>query len=455
MLEADEDNLFEVVVSDDEAPEGNTESKDRGRSEQRGARRKRGHAPARGSGKKRRTQESEEEAEEQWDPPPPPVSGRKRQTAKHLSTMAGWKKCKQCAKHKEHKCYNADQAKCRDCFNDNRSLQRVSEHQECREDLDKLKTENPKEHEAVTKAFCKAREQAKKSASKLIFSIKTFRMTYRSSSGVRKEEQGEMMWEGEYMEFAQTAKAGFLTKAEAEANWARFLVDDDVEKDKFGPRNFKRCWVKVRDSITRFDEVAKDKELSQEEKLGKKTTAEQMRTKLKQLLGSTGLDAHDPMAFDDLMGAVRKCMGSAGSSSVFEGDGVLAPDVSSMMKDVHAKRRGTKRKAEGESQDDDEESSESANGEGNCPKSKEAGGKLPTPKKAKQDGEGEWFDEAKARKAERAYLAAVTALQESMAETEQSMKTSLAEFRSRPEDAKVGSTKLAFSAFLLSLQFDS
>ena len=58
-----------------------------------------------------------------------------------------------------------------------------------------------------------------------------------------------MMWEGEYMEFAKTAKAGYLSKQESEHNWSTWLADMAVVRDNDGPRGYLRLWVKTKDSI--------------------------------------------------------------------------------------------------------------------------------------------------------------------------------------------------------------
>ena len=55
-----------------------------------------------------------------------------------------------------------------------------------------------------------------------------------------------MMWEREYIEWAQTAEAGFLSPQEVELNWKLWLKDDSgVKKDDRGPRGFKRVWVEM------------------------------------------------------------------------------------------------------------------------------------------------------------------------------------------------------------------
>ena len=52
---------------------------------------------------------------------------------------------------------------------------------------------------------------------------------------MRKEGVWEMMWEAEFLEFAKSAKGGFLTDSEARTMWQRFLDDPDVDQDDDGP----------------------------------------------------------------------------------------------------------------------------------------------------------------------------------------------------------------------------
>ena len=75
-------------------------------------------------------------------------------------------------------------------------------------------------------------------------------MEFASKTGQRKEEIGEMMWEAEWYEFAKTAKAGYLSKVEAEAGWQAWMDDAEHPKDENGPRGYIRCLVKVKDIMT-------------------------------------------------------------------------------------------------------------------------------------------------------------------------------------------------------------
>lgn len=148
--------------------------------------------------------------------------------------------------------FNADQAACKHCYNDARALARVAKAQGLESELEKMQAESgEKEYRALFKAYSKAREKSRRDGSKLKFNIATFRIEHKSRSGSLREAIGEMMWEGEYYEFAKTAKAGFLSEAEMKENWQRWLRDESVPRDNNGPRNYLRLFVLCNGAIAR------------------------------------------------------------------------------------------------------------------------------------------------------------------------------------------------------------
>eukprot|EP00971_Amphidinium_carterae_P346443 6487890-Amphidinium_carterae.1 len=76
-----------------------------------------------------------------------------------------------------------------------------------------------------------------------------------SSTKVHRQTEGEMMWEKEYIQFAQTLKAGRLTDDEAKAKWQEWSSqaannDESVFTDLLGPVHHPlRIWVKTADKI--------------------------------------------------------------------------------------------------------------------------------------------------------------------------------------------------------------
>ena len=253
----------------------------------------------------------------------------------------GWRKCKQCTAWKEAEGFNEAQSKCKDCFNNNRSLRRIAEKQGLKEDLINMERDDPKQHAALVKAFNKERDSCKKTGEKIKFSINSFKLSYRTRAGVRGEQEGEMMWEAEWIEESKKAKHGYLSREEAESRWQGWLKDPKHPRDQLGPRNYLRLWVKTRDKISYFDEVSKDKELVKEERLGKAPSKAAIDNRLKLMAGDKGLESHELSDFGALTEkAVASIAASHGAGeSAMSGDGILGPDVEALLEGVNAKMK--------------------------------------------------------------------------------------------------------------------
>ena len=253
----------------------------------------------------------------------------------------GWRKCKQCTAWKEAESFNESQSKCKDCFNNNRSLRRIAEKQGLKEDLISMERDDPKQHAALVKAFNKERDSCKKTGEKIKFSINSFKLSYRAHAGVRGEQEGEMMWEAEWIEESKKAKHGFLSREEAESLWQGWLKDPKHPRDQLGPRNYVRLWVKTRDKISYFDEVSKDKELVKEERLGKAPSRAAIDSRLKLMAGDQGLESHELSDFSALTEkAVASMAASQGAGeSAMSGEGILGPDVEALLEGVNAKMK--------------------------------------------------------------------------------------------------------------------
>ena len=247
---------------------------------------------------------------------------------------ASWKKCKSCAKWKDGSEYNQSQAKCKKCFNDSRSLLRVAERQQIRGDLVTMEENDPKQYQALLKSFAKERERCAKTGERLKFSLSSFKLAYKSETGLRTSEEGEMMWEGEFYEFAKSAKMGFLSKQEAEAMWSQWEADKDHPRDKDGPRNYLRLYVKVRDVVSKYQDISKKKEVEREERLGKNPSAATLESRMKLLTGDVGMECHDFGSIEKLQEKAAQACGSG-----LTGEGLLAPDVTEMLEEVKAKHR--------------------------------------------------------------------------------------------------------------------
>ena len=264
----------------------------------------------------------------------------KKSSPKKGNPEQGWKKCKTCGTFKEDGSFNANQAKCKDCFNDLRALQRTAERQGSRQELEQMEASEPKMHTALVKAFVKERQKAKKTGQKLKFTIASFRITYRSSSGLRAEAESEYMWEGEYKEFAtKTAKGGYLSSQEAQESWDRMLADATVARDTKGPRNFVRLLIKVRDKVVNYDDVFKEKALSKEEKINKNASQAVFDARMGMVVGEDGLEKHDFCDFENLKRKANQAFAHSkpDEASGFSGAGVLSCDFDDLLDGVKTK----------------------------------------------------------------------------------------------------------------------
>eukprot|EP00971_Amphidinium_carterae_P195286 3875095-Amphidinium_carterae.1 len=165
------------------------------------------------------------------------------------------KKCTSCNEWKERSLhYHESQGRCKECSNLDCGLKRLAESQGMRSQLDTMQSDEGKLIRRV--------------GAKLKFSINEFIVEYKARVGSRAQEEGEMMWEGEYYEFARSIKMGSLSRAESEQNWKSYLEDPSIPKDWKGPGGYQRVWTKVRDTLSKFSETSEDKSLRIEEKLG-------------------------------------------------------------------------------------------------------------------------------------------------------------------------------------------
>ena len=142
----------------------------------------------------------------------------------HQMSTVDWKKCLGqggCSKWLATTDFYAGQSKCKECNAMNRHFQRCCDVQDCRQEVDGLSQADEEQHGAMMRAFAKERTRANTVGEKCKFNVKTWQIEWRSREGTRREDEGEMMWEAEYYEWAATAKAGFLSKQEKNHNGHR------------------------------------------------------------------------------------------------------------------------------------------------------------------------------------------------------------------------------------------
>lgn len=118
-------------------------------------------------------------------------------------------KCVDCDQWLEPDLFNQDQAKCRTCNNHRRSFGSYLKSQCCVDKYNKLQSSDPPTAKKAFKAFVKLRVSSNGKIAKLSFGMSAFIDREISSAGTRVQAEGEMMWEGEFYEFAATAKMVF------------------------------------------------------------------------------------------------------------------------------------------------------------------------------------------------------------------------------------------------------
>ena len=183
--------------------------------------------------------------------------------------LAQHKKCCGCGKHKPLTDFHEGKGKCNCCFNDRRSLLRLSDSQKCREVPDDMENKDEKQFESLVKTLSKARDQAKKTRSKMKLSIRAFRESYKAESGLRKQNIGEFMWIGEYIEFCKTVKMGSLSQEEARLKWQKMLDDKKDQRDNEGPRGMIRLAIQVTKQIIDYEDIARVRELERSARVNK------------------------------------------------------------------------------------------------------------------------------------------------------------------------------------------
>eukprot|EP00969_Alexandrium_andersonii_P163378 7221656-Alexandrium_andersonii.AAC.1 len=96
-----------------------------------------------------------------------------------------------------------------------------------------------------------------------------------------------------------------------EQNWNSWKDDANHPRDLDGPRGHLRLYVRTTTKITDFEEVSKEKTLTQEQRMNNKSTEAQLSDKLKQVFSSDGMESHDLSSFAALQaGAKRTLMGT-------------------------------------------------------------------------------------------------------------------------------------------------
>ena len=204
--------------------------------------------------------------------------------------------------------------------------------------------------------------------------------------------------------------------------------------DDHGPRGFKRCWVKTKDKITKYEDVGTSSEFTKHEKLNKKASEEQIRAKIDQVFNHGLHEINDAGGDDegkaDIMtsaGLQARAMTAMASGCALDGS-LTAPTIDDIQeKSVKKRKKGA---------DDDLLESD-----GDAPPEKAAKDK---DKEKDADGNGDgglknedWLEPAKVNRATRAYEKKLNALQTAITEQKRKMSEVIKEFDSKPEKREV------------------
>ena len=358
------------------------------------------------------------------------------------------KRCRDCGKVKASSEFYEDQSRCKPCSGGARAMMRVAEVQGCKEAVASFKAKNPAGFEAMQRSFNKQWSDTAKSGSKINFSCLSFIREWEKREGFKDSELGEFMWEGEFMEFAQTAKMGFLSKPEREKLWQDMLEESWRPRDKLGPRGYLRLWVKTKDQGERYSDISASKKLQLQEHT-KKPTEKAIRSKMEVVFGDAADDEISAnFNFDVLKSEALKASGHGGKM-----DGLMQEDLTEMMQTAQAAAARKKQKsshfsAEAEksnAEKDDESDSQSydaSSKSGSEAQGEDQGSKKNKGKGGKGKGgggRGTWYDaETKNLKAQRDFTRGIDTLKTQMDQLEKDMSGTVAEFRQRPCDAQAG-----------------
>ena len=313
--------------------------------------------------------------------------------------------------------FNKDQAKCRDCSNQERAFWRHADKQECKKEMSELQKSDPQMHKDIVRGFVRERIKCGQEEKKMKFSISTFKKSLQSRSGDRCDNQRQMMWHGHWLEEAKTAKHGYLTPEEAQSKWDAWLADETVFKDNNGPQGFRRVAVPDRTVLADFDEIAHQKELTQTERLSRTATAETLQARARMVVSESANPEGETVGGV----SVAELRTQAHVTGV-DMDAMSAPNLRYAAEAAAKNRRraskGGQNAADDENKDEDE-SQESGDKEQDEDKDK-----------AKDKEKNKWFDaETKCRKAERSWISGVESFEKTLKELLQECLNLLGEFR--------------------------
>ena len=141
-----------------------------------------------------------------------PQSDRKKGKNKKDKNDSDCKRCSICMQWKSKDEYSQGQGRCHECNRVERSLLQRAKTQGQSEYVASIKQSDEKQYRLMVKACGRQKAQAQKEHMKLKFSINVFRQQYKSIMGRRYQEISQMMWEGAFLLFCQSAEGGYLSE---------------------------------------------------------------------------------------------------------------------------------------------------------------------------------------------------------------------------------------------------
>ena len=241
------------------------------------------------------------------------------------------KRCRDCGKVKASSEFYEDQSRCKPCSGGARAMMGRGAG---------FKANKSARFEAMQRSFNKQWSDTAKSGSKINFSCLSFIREWEKREGFKDSELGEFMWEDEFMEFAQTAKMGFLSKPEREKLWQDMLEESWRPRDKLGPRGYLRLWVKTKDQGERYSDISASKKLQLQEHT-KKPTEKAIRSKMEVVFGDAADDEISAnFNFDVLKSEALKASGHGGKM-----DGLMQEGLTEMMQTAQAAAARKKQKS--------------------------------------------------------------------------------------------------------------
>eukprot|EP00971_Amphidinium_carterae_P288007 5717233-Amphidinium_carterae.4 len=312
------------------------------------------------------------------------------------------------------------QARCKSCSNTLKSMERAATSQGWEEWQSK---KNDKKFVwELMREFKREQSKPRRAGQKIAFNFHEYYQNYFSRESVRRFNINDMMTEGDFMDHAMSQKGGSYTRQEAQKDWQKMMEDAEHPKDNAGPRGMLRCKVFVGTRIEESEEVARERGMKSLQKLGKNTSDTELAQRFAGAVVA-GNGEKDFIGWSDFSAQTASAMARS-SKGVFEGDGLLAANMSSLAATVAEKGKKPKALQQNEEEEEKEEEKE-ADEHGRAESDEEdRGGK-------------KWFDQDKHTNAAlRRFQTSTKTFFDSMSATHAQMVDVIRDIQSVPSEGK-------------------